>query len=225
MTAALGLFVRLGLPQPFGSISGEKVSNRSPIPLLIYGGASAVGAYAIKLAQRANIHPVIAIAGRGIGFVEGLIDRSKGDTIVDYREGDEKLVERVEQALGGEELNYAFDAVCERGSHLNILKVLEKDGHITFVLPNNGFTGIPETCKQTISDVAASHGDEQEFAYIYYRYVARGLAEGWFKPHPVEVIPGGLKGVHEGLKRLKDGRASAVKYVFRIDETPGLMRA
>jgi NADPH:quinone reductase len=52
MTAAVGLFLRLGLPQPF-------VPASKPIPLLIYGAASAVGSYAIKLAKHSNIHPLI----------------------------------------------------------------------------------------------------------------------------------------------------------------------
>ncbi|CAN9215863.1 unnamed protein product [Alternaria alternata] len=225
MTAALGVFSRLGLPQPFGTISGEGVSERSPIPLLVNGGATAVGAYAIKLAQRANIHPIIAVAGRGGDFVEGLIDRSKGDAIVDYREGEVKLVESIKKALGGKKLKHAFDAVSENGSHMTIAKVLEDDGHVTFVLPYNKYEGMAETVKQTFSNVSTSHGDEKDFAYVYFRYMARGLAEGWFKSHPAEVIPGGLEGVQEGLERLRKGKASAVKYVFRIEETPGIKKA
>lgn len=77
MTAAVGLFVRMNLPQPF-------VPASKPLPLLIYGAASAVGAFAIKLASRSNIHPLICVAGKGAAFVESLIDRSKGDVIVSY---------------------------------------------------------------------------------------------------------------------------------------------
>jgi NADPH:quinone reductase len=51
-----------------------------------------------------------------------------------------------------------------------------------------------------------------------FRYIARGLAEGFFKPHPHEVIPGGLEGVEKGLRNLAEGKASAVKYVFKIGE-------
>lgn len=225
MTAALGVFSRLGLPQAFGTVSGKGIKDRSPIPLLVNGGATAVGAYAIKLAQKANIHPIIAVAGRGGDFVEGLIDRSKGDTIVDYREGEEKLVENIKKALGGKKLHYAFDCVSEDGSHLTIAKVLESDGHLTLVLPYNTYEGLPETVTQTFSNVATAHDDEKDFAYVYYRYIARGLAEGWFKPHPSEVIPGGLDGVKVAMERLRSGKASAVKYVLRIEETPGVKKA
>jgi hypothetical protein len=39
------------------------------------------------------------------------------------------------------------------------------------------------------------------------------------KTHPFEVIPGGLNGVLTGLKKLKDGNVSAMKYVYRIKDT------
>ncbi|KAH6639298.1 zinc-binding oxidoreductase-like protein ToxD [Boeremia exigua] len=218
MTAALGLHQRLGLPDPWTPAT-------EPTPLVVYGGASAVGAYAIKLAVLANIHPIIAVAGRGEKFVEDLIDRSKGDTIIDYRKGNEAVVQGLKDALKGEKLWYAFDATSEHGSYTNIAQVLEPTGHLTTVLPGKTYEGVPETVKLTTTNVGASHKDDKDYAYIMFRYFARGLAEGFFKPHPYEVIPGGLAGVQTGLQNLKDGKASGVKYVFRIAETEGIKSA
>lgn len=215
MTAAVGLFLRFQLPQPWTPATQS-------IPLVVYGGASAVGAYAIKLAQRANIHPIIAVAGRGIPFVETLIDRSKGDTIIDYRNGDDAVVSGMKDALKGAKLEYAFDAVSEKGSFINICKVLEPRGKITLVLPGKDYSGIPESVQQSTTMVGAAHDDAKDFAYVYFRYMARGLGEGWFKTHPAEVVPGGLEGVQKALTNLKEGKASAVKYVFRIADTPGV---
>lgn len=216
MTAALGLHVRLGLPQAI-------TPAKSPIPLVVYGGASAVGAYAIKLAQKANIHPIIAVAGRGIPYVETLLDPSKGDAVVDYRKGHEAVVKGIKDALKGQKLYHAFDATSEHGSYTNIAQVLEpQGGKITLVLPNKKYEGIPDTVVQTITSVGDSHGKEKDFAYAYFRLFARGLDEGWFKPHPAEVVPKGLEGVEGALRNLKEGKASAVKYVFRIGETPGV---
>ncbi|KAI9695799.1 MAG: hypothetical protein M1836_006065 [Candelina mexicana] len=45
------------------------------VPLLIYGAP--VSSFAIELARLSNIHPTIAVAGRGEKFVRALIDRSK----------------------------------------------------------------------------------------------------------------------------------------------------
>jgi NADPH:quinone reductase-like Zn-dependent oxidoreductase len=211
MTAAIGLHQRLGLPDPW-------TPAQEPTPLVVYGGASAVGAFAIKLAQRANIHPIIAVAGRAEKFVESLIDRSKGDTIVDYRKGDEAVVKGIKDALKGQKLYYAYDAVSEHNSYTNIAQVLEPTGKITLVLPGKTYEGIPETVEQSQTKVATAHNEDADYAFIMFRYMARGLAQGWFKPHPYEVVPGGLEGVEMGLKNLRDGKASGFKYVFKIGE-------
>lgn len=214
LTSAIGLHLRLGLPHPW-----TPFPEGTQTPLVVYGGAAAVGAYAIKMARLANIHPIIAVAGRGATYVETLIDRSKGDTIVDYRAGDDAVVQGIKDALKGQKLNYAFDATSEHNSYINIVQALQPDGHLTLVLPGREYEGVPETVRKTMTNVGEAHKGDKDFAYVYFRYVARGLAEGFLKPHPHEVVDGGLHGVEEGLKNLKDGRASAVKYVFRVGES------
>lgn len=233
MTAAFGLFQRLHLPPPWHP-------TLTPIPLIVYGAASAVGSYTIQLAQQANIHPLICVAGRGIPHVKGLIDESKGDTILDYREGDGKLVQNLKAAVrrAGGKVEYAFDAVSEHGSYENICKVLDHEtGKITLVLPGKEYQEIPSTVEKSLTQVGSAHtgtdldawqkktgtmtGNE-EFAMAFFRYFGRGLQKGFFKGHPHEVVPGGLAGVQSGLQNLKDGKASAVKYVFRIGDTEGV---
>lgn len=226
MTSALGLYQRLQLPLPFQPTSSE-------IPLLIYGGSSAVGAFAIKLAKQSNIHPIIAVAGKSAPFVENLLDRSKGDAIVDYREGDDAVVEGIKKALGGRKLLHAFDATAEGSSTSNIGKVLDKEGVVTDVLPVQPIEGVnivqtmvgsvhtPQgfpTFDGTLKDRALG---DPEFGSIFFPLFTRGLSHGWFTPHPYEVVPGGLDGVVTSLENLKNGKASAVKYVMRIADTKG----
>jgi NADPH2:quinone reductase len=224
MTAALGLYQRLELPLPFRPATSE-------IPLLIYGGSSAVGAFAIKLAKQSNIHPIIAIAGKSSDFVEKLIDRSKGDTIVDYRKGDDAVVEGIKQALGGEKLLHAYDATAEDPTGMNISKVLGENGIVTAVLPNVkvadgvdlrqtmvGSVHQPEPAPTGAAFKERALGDA-EFGSIFFPLFTRGLAHGWFTPHPYEVVPGGLEGVKTALDNLAAGKASAVKYVLRIADT------
>ncbi|KAK8162414.1 chaperonin 10-like protein [Phyllosticta citrichinensis] len=222
LTAVIGLYVRLGLPEPWHP-STEKT------PLIVYGGASAVGAFAIKLAQLSNIHPIIAVAGKGIPFVEGLIDQSKGDAVVDYRNGDEALVKSIKDALakaGVGAPKHAFDAVSEKGSHENLVAVLAPDTKITNVLPTERFASpgfkYPDTYQATewtmVGDV---HQRNKDIGFIYFRWLFRMIYEGKFSPHPHEVIPGGLAGVTSVLQNLKNGKASAVKYVVKVPEMEG----
>lgn len=219
LTAAVGLYssTRLRLPHPWTPAS-------EPLPLIVYGAASAVGAYAIHLAKKSNIHPLICVAGNSIDFVETLIDRSKGDSIVDYRKGDEAVVKDLREALNGRAAYHAFDAVSEKGSYINLVKILEPRGSkITFVLPVDS-KQIPTGIIASQTMVGDVHKDEngRELGYVMTRYIARGLEHGWFKPQKHVVVPGGLNGVQEALGNLKAGKANAVKYVFRIGETQGV---
>ena len=235
MTAAFGLYQRLYLPPPWHPAL-------KPIPTIIYGAAGAVGSFAIQLAQQSNIHPLLCVAGKGIPHVEKLIDSSKGDIVLDYREGNDKLVENLKAAVqkAGGKVEYAFDTVSHNGTYENICKVLDhKTGKITLILPGREYKEIPDTIEKSITTVGSAQmgtdpdpwqkktgmqtGNE-EFAMAFFRYFGRGLQKGFFKGHPYEVVPGGLGGVQGALQNLKDGKASAVKYVFRIEDTEGVPR-
>ena len=221
MTAALGLYQELKLPLPWSP--AEK-----PTPLVVYGGASAVGAFAIKFAQLSNIHPIIAVAGKGAPFVETLISKEKGDTIIDYREGDEAVRSKIRAAAKGP-IHHAYDAVSEKGSYVNLGAALDAPGRITVVLPAEadktpegisihrtmvGSVHMPPAEGQTLGD--------KEFGAAFFQFIGRGLAQGWFTGHPSEVRKGGLGGLEGALKDLEAGKASAVKYVVRIADTEGV---
>ncbi|GME27594.1 alcohol dehydrogenase-like protein [Neofusicoccum parvum] len=225
LTAVVGNYVRLSLPEPWHPVpSGEK------LPFLVYGAATAVGAYAIKLARLSNIHPIIAVAGNGIPYVETLLDKTQGDAVVDYRAGPTQLVADIKSALSNSgttlPLRHAFDAVSEKGSHTAVVAVLAPDARVTNVLPIERFAppgfAYPATYRATEwSMVGDVHGPQKEVGFVYFRWIFRKIAEGAFSAHPHQVVPGGLAGVAEGLTNLREGRASAVKYVFRIGETEG----
>ncbi|KAL4972108.1 chaperonin 10-like protein [Aspergillus desertorum] len=215
LTSVAVLYHHLQLPAPWSPAT-------SSIPLVIYGGASAIGAYAIQLARKSNIHPIIAVAGRSAPFVEGLIDRSKGDTIIDYRQGDEAVISGIKDALNGAKLFHAYDCVSEGSSFVNLGKVVAPGGKIITVLPFPEYPGVPEDVHMIKNSVGCVHQDQKDLGYVYFRYLAKGLQDGWFKPHPHELVPGGLGGLKTALCNLRDGKASANKYVVRIGETAGL---
>ncbi|KAJ9123656.1 hypothetical protein QFC24_003427 [Naganishia onofrii] len=209
MTSALGLFVNLKLPTPL-------LPATEPQPLLIYGAASAVGAYAIKFAKLANIHPIIGVAGSGGDFAKSI----GCDVIVDYRKGN--VVEDIKKALkehaNGQKLLRVYDAISEHGSGDHINAVADQGAIVTHVLMNekdydsNKFTVI----RTMVGD---SHGKEayrRDFAYTYFRLFGKWLKEGRLQAHPFEVVPGGLEGVESGLLQLKEGKVSAKKLLFKI---------
>jgi NADPH2:quinone reductase len=110
----------LGLLQPWNKPAGKTL-------LVISGAASAVGAYAVRLATRLGIHPLICVAGKGWESVEELIDRIAENVVVDYRKP--SLVEDICVAPPERRrLVFAFGAVNRKGSYGNICKVLRTDG-------------------------------------------------------------------------------------------------
>ncbi|KAH7074138.1 putative zinc binding dehydrogenase [Paraphoma chrysanthemicola] len=242
MTAALALYQHLDLPVPWATTGSAQNT-----PVLIYGGASTVGAFALKLAKLSGLGPIITVAGNGIDFVKSL---DAATHIIDYRKGN--VVEDVLAALDVKPLLHAFDAISNKSSWKHILAVFtdERNGggkgtaHINMVDPpsSNPFPtspegpadwGFPPSVRFSRTFVSSAYGkahmyrNEEEakkdgdFAYVFYRYLGRLLAEGRFKGHPYEVMPGGLESVGEGVKRLFENKVSAKKLVYRIADTPG----
>jgi NADPH:quinone reductase-like Zn-dependent oxidoreductase len=220
MTAALGLYQQLKLPLP--TVPGQK-----NIPVLIYGGASAVGAYALQLAKLSKLSPIITVAGAGVDFVKTL---DAATHIIDYRKGNVEA--DILAALGSNKLALAFDAICDHGSYEHISNVLVASnggGHIDMLdPPEDQSWKFPDGVKMTRTFVSSAYGvahkfitDEQaaadgEFAYMFYRYLSHLLAEGTFQPHPFEVLPGGLDGIIGGVKALHNGKVSAKKLIARL---------
>ena len=170
--------------------------------------------------------------------MESLITRAKGDTIVDYRSGEEAVLSGIKDALekaGTTEVKHAFDTVSEPFSYQNLSKVLSKEGSkITLVIPWYEYKEIPTYIEKSITRVGVVHMDNspdsiqgkagikagsKDFGFAFFRLFARGLQEGWFTAHPYEVVPGGLYGIEKALVNLKEGVNSATKYIFKIDDT------
>ena len=210
MTAALGLFVHLGLPTPLRPAEKE-------VPLVIYGGSSSVGAFAIKLAKLANIHPIIAVAGSSSDFARSI----GADIVVDYRKGN--VVEDLKAALDGKTLDGAYDAISEGDSIKHLNEVVKSGGKIVTVLPTDEKDATNVTVhRMTVGDSHTGSQSQQDFASAYFRLFTHWAKSGRFDPHPHEVVPGGLEGIEQGLQRLQQGKVNAKKLVFRISDTPGL---
>ncbi|GAB7338500.1 hypothetical protein MBLNU457_5251t1 [Dothideomycetes sp. NU457] len=230
--AAIGLFGTLRLT------SGLWDPVVQPTPLLIYGASSSVGSMAVKFGQAVNAHPMICIAGGGAPLVESLIDRSKGDVIIDYRAGDDALVGDAKAALRGRPLLYALDAVSEHGSYMNIAQVLEPHrGRITLALPGHAHNlpthfhiyhmmagSLWQKLKarkdgEALGNLGIDDGGP-EFARAYAANIGAMVRDGRIQPPPFEVIEGGLDhGLERALKLLRAGKVSAKKLIIQVAET------
>ncbi|CAG8408395.1 unnamed protein product [Penicillium salamii] len=218
VTASLALFSRLGLPEPW--FQEKKWAQKPEGGVLVYGAASAVGTFAIKLLQKANIHPIICVAGRGKEFVRSHLDGKKGDVLIDYRDGEGSVVDAIRNAVPGQSLGFALDAVSEKVSFDVLSQTLDPVWGAMAVVSPVGPENFPEKIRVEFTDVGRAHKDDKEFTCVWSKFLACGLQEGWLTPHPHEVIPGGLgKGLQVALTNLKEGKASAVKYVVKVKDS------
>jgi NADPH:quinone reductase len=223
LTSAVGVYIDLQVPEPWSPLrpkDGEKV------PILVWGVSSATGAFGAQLARLSGLL-VIGVAGKAAKLAQ-----SVSDYVVDYRQGEDALVKEVEEILKKEGLppkfKVVYDAISEGGSHEAIARLIDPNGgKVSNLLPPAKFAKsgpdfkYPDGVTDIVTSVGTSFNKNKDFAHALLRYLAEKLKDGGFKPQPYEVIPGGLEGVETGLKNLEAGKASGVKYVYRVSETPG----
>lgn len=239
-TAGITLFRRQHLPSPWSPSSG------APIPLIIYGASGALGTFAIKLARASNIHPIIAIAGGNSSHLPKLLDESKGDTMVDYRLGSDEMKRIVKETLSrkGLECHHALDAISSDGTWIPVSQMLtpstpKKHSYLSVVSGSNKYEDkeIPPGVEVVYTYVGTAHSgtyrdgmtkqpndkefvrSDPEWTYVFFRYVARMMADGRLTGHPFVVVDGGIEGIAQGLERLKAGEAKGRKFVFQISNT------
>lgn len=225
LTAASALFVDLGLPAPYDPRKRIISAGEKRTPILIYGVTTSVGAFAAKFARLSGLGPLIGVAGRAANYARTLVDH-----VVDYRIGEDAIVAAVEAILKNEGLGtkvpYVLDAISEDVSLEVTLRLVDPNGGtVSTVLPTILFARnkeefkFPPGVKATNTILPLVQSTYKDFGYVWSRYLGRLLEDGRLKGHPFEVVPGGLNGILTALKQLKDGRASAMKYVCRIEDT------
>lgn len=130
MTAAIGLFRRLGLQEPPATGQGKAEGV-----VVVNGAASSVGAFVVQLAKRAG-YTVVAIAGQSKQIPEEL----GADYIVNYRgKSAQDLGKEVKEAVSksGKKIVGVYDAVSTEATvEMLAYEVLQPEGGtITTVLP------------------------------------------------------------------------------------------
>ncbi|KAJ5704319.1 chaperonin 10-like protein [Penicillium majusculum] len=145
LTAAQGVFARLGLPCPFASTSGflpfPYRDTASPINFLIYGSSTSLGLYAAQLVRLSSITSSRAI--RLIGVAGASNHRLLGqppynyDVLVDYHDLD--WPDKVWEATGNDGVQYALDCISEGDTVENVHSTLgSEDKLAVFRTPSGG---------------------------------------------------------------------------------------
>ncbi|KAI0351747.1 GroES-like protein [Trametes cingulata] len=217
-TAGVGLYNQPGgtlFTPPWVEGGKGKYSGK---PIVVMGGSSAVGSLALQLLKLSGFSPIITTASlKNTALLEGF-----GAThVLDRYLSASALRAEVLKIAGGpvstvydaislpETQNAAFDLLASGGKLLVVLgdavddeKKKNADGRT--VVPVAGSIQIPQNA---------------DFGKKLYASLTGLLESGDIKPLVVEVIPGGLGGIPQGLDKLKNNQVSATKLVVRPDET------
>ena len=125
LTALQCLHQSLELPSPFEVIR-PRDSQRT---ILIWGGASSVGQYAIQFAKLGGLRVLTTASPKNFGLVRGL----GADDVFDYR--DEGVVEKIRAATGNA-LDIAVDTVSEGKTAEQVTGAIgNKGGKVATILP------------------------------------------------------------------------------------------
>ena len=126
LTALQCLHETLQLPSPFEARSTTEQPQRT---ILIWGGASALGQYAIQFAKLGRLRVVTTASSKNFDLVKGL----GADEVFDYR--DEGVVEKIRVATGNA-LDIAFDTISGGKTPAQVTGAIgDKGGKVAIILP------------------------------------------------------------------------------------------
>jgi NADPH:quinone reductase-like Zn-dependent oxidoreductase len=125
LTALQCLHETLELPSPFEAIDPGNPQRT----ILIWGGASSVGQYAIQYAKLAGLRVLTTASPKNFDFVRGL----GADLVFDYREED--VVQKI-RASTGNALEIAVDTISEGKTPKQVAGAIgNKGGKVAIILP------------------------------------------------------------------------------------------
>jgi NADPH:quinone reductase-like Zn-dependent oxidoreductase len=222
-TVAQGLFqkgLKLRLPDD-QSANGESV--------LIYGGSTATGSLSIQLAKLAGYNVLTICGKKHESFVRGL----GASAVYDYREQDVGELIRRETHNG---LKLAWDCIGGPDTLAICAAALSSDDTgCRYSTTNTSLNELPGRPGVTATHVFMytifgsafdkngvhfpASNEDFEFAHKFFNLTQELLQEDKLRPHPESVQPGGLEGVLQGLKDMKDGKVSGQKLVYRLEDT------
>ncbi|KAG1866849.1 chaperonin 10-like protein [Suillus subluteus] len=195
-TALVGLYGNefgAGITPPWTKSASGHESNK---PIVILGGSSSVGSYAIQLARLSGFYPIITTASPSN---EDLV-RDYGATHFFDRNLSGKQLKAAISKITDNPIGIVYDAISLPGN--TVFK--EDEGKERRVVQTFGNPHIPQNEKLCRSAWAV---------------VERWLSEGTIQPNKYEVLPNGLEGIIGGLERMKLGQVSGTKLVAHPQET------
>lgn len=197
---------------------------KTPEPILIYGGSTATGTLAIQFAKLSGYTVLTTCSAHNFDLVK----RLGADKAFDYNDPnsaaeiraytDNKLRLVLDNISLESSVKYCDAALSSEGGEYTSLLTSRIDRANVNSRSTLAYTAIGEEFKFGDKTFEA-RPEDKEFAEKFWALSESLLADGKVKVHPPKVNPGGLNGVVEGLKLLKEDKVSGQKLVYNVAET------
>jgi len=214
-TAVTGMFGEhngAGITPPWAKAGGE---HKSKGPIVIIGGSSSVGAYAIQLSRLSGFYPIIATASprneqlvKSYGATHFFDRHLSGNQLkAAISEVTDNLVGVVYDAISlPETQRIGWELLAENGLLVltQAAEVKEDEGKGRKAIYTLGYPHVPQN---------------RELCLNSWAMVEKWLSEGAIQPNKYEVLPNGLEGIIGGLERMRNDQVSGTKLVAHPQDT------
>ncbi|KAJ4994295.1 Zinc-type alcohol dehydrogenase-like protein C2E1P3.01-like protein 4 [Stagonosporopsis vannaccii] len=197
--------------------SGQQTS------VLIWGGSSSVGLYAIQIARQHNFNIVTVCSPKHHEKVKSL----GANHVFDYKSDD--VVDKIKSAAP--RVQYIFDTIGDKSSSATSSHALgEAGGTLCTVRPGKANTEHVSS-QAKVTDVLVwtaflkdhqykenkwpANEDDHKLSADLFENLSQWLEDGTIKPNETKVLHG-LDKVPEGFQEYRDGRISGYKIVYAI---------
>ncbi|EIW69793.1 hypothetical protein TREMEDRAFT_29778 [Tremella mesenterica DSM 1558] len=207
-TASTGLFEPHLLHLDYPTIPPLPENNKY---LIIWGGSTSVGSCAIQLARSSGYTIITTCSPKNFDYCKELGAKQ----VLDYNDPliEEKLVELLngKQVVGALTLGEGGAEIC-----VKVFKKSDCIGKKFVAMGNFQIKEMPskEDGDKFMGDLCVETETSKK---IFWDFLPKALEIGQFKVKPdVEVIPGGLSGIQDGLNRIWRKEISAKKLVVEV---------
>ncbi|TFK36722.1 chaperonin 10-like protein [Crucibulum laeve] len=207
-TAYIGLYNKKPYGLEFESpVLRSSQGKYSGTPLVVFGGGSSVGQYALQLANASGFSPIITTASeKHTDYLKSL-----GATHVIDRHISSSALSSEILKITDKPITAIYDAISTKETQQDAHTILAPGGTIALVCP----PALEASDGKTFISLFAARNLPQNSALLENMYTAltQWVEEGIIKPNRIEVLPNGLAGITDGLKRLENKEISGLKLI------------
>ncbi|PPQ92598.1 hypothetical protein CVT25_007290 [Psilocybe cyanescens] len=202
----------LGIAPPISEATQGKYADT---PIVVLGGPTSVGQIVIQLAKLSGFSPIFTTAS----LKHTVFLKSLGATnVLDRNLSSSDTIAEIKKITGDKPIHFVYDTVSSATTQQAGLDILASGGQMVVVNPIA--VKVPEDKKVfAFLGILRSPENVELTETLYHDKISGWLEQGVIKPNNIEVLPGGLAGIPEGLARMQADQVSGSKLIARPQET------